>query len=302
MRRFSLLLLLAVLGASSACGQILFEGFEQWVKREGREEPANWSLGLGGGAAPQSYSGERALSVWTWYCSSPGGAVLGDVKERSAYLCDDYQYGCYGDYGVPISSKPAFLSGYYRYLPGDAMPGTSDSAVVRVLLKRYNHSRGRYDTIGLGEGSLPLSESYVPFQVAIRDRAPGQLPDSIAIVFLSRGGCNCAVAGNCYYLSVDHLTLEGVAGVSAAGGESGSALRVYPNPSRGGLRIEWGKELAGPHRLRVYSISGGLVHTAGGVTGSGIAVDGAGLPPGEYLFDLTDSDGITVARGRFMVE
>lgn len=302
MRRFSLLLLLAVLGASSARGQILFEGFEEWVKRGGREEPANWSLGLGGGTAPQPYSGEHALSVWTWYCSSPGGAVLGDVKERSAYLCDDYQYGCYGDYGVPIFSKPALLSGYYRYLPGDAMPGTNDSAVVRVLLKRYDASRGRYDTIGLGEGSLPPSESYVPFQVMIRDHAPGRLPDSIAIVFLSRGGCNCAVAGNCYYLSVDHLTLGAISGVPDPEEESGGALRVYPNPSRDEVRIEWGKDLAAPHRLRVYSISGRLVHTSGGVTGSGIAVDGTGFPPGEYLFDLLDGDGLTAARGRFIVE
>ncbi len=303
MRRLLPLITLMILIAGTTHGQVRFDGFETLEKHDGREEPVGWSLGTGSKVVNESHTGNNALSVWTWYCSSRGWAVLGDIGERRAYLCDDYSVDCYGNYGTPIDFKPTSLTGYYRYVPGGAMSDAPDSAMVLVLLKKYNANRGTYDTIGTASHRLVPADAYTPFTAVIEDRAPGVMPDSVAIVVFSAGICDCAVSGDCYFLSVDDLAFTATSGISyPVGGKAQGTIKVYPNPNRGTMLLRWGENAAQRRQLRVYSITGALVRTINGVAGNGIALDSKDFSPGEYLVDLTDTHGAVAARGRFVVQ
>lgn len=295
--------MMIILAAATTRGQQTQDGFEQWEERSGRMQPVGWSLNLGSCEAQTPYRGDRALSIWTWYCSSWGSAMLGSGTMPAGSTCGNFTYGCYGDYGVPISFKPAAVSGFYRLVPGPAGDGGEDSAMVLVLLKKYNPSRGTYDTIGVAKHFLHITQDYVHFTAPIMDRAPGVIPDSIAMVFVSSvtGSCDCSNAGECYFLSVDDISFDAASGVSYTVNGNLHEAGVYPNPSRGTARVEWSHSLSRPHRLRVYSISGEIVREIEGITGSETMLDVKSLPAGEYLFDL--ADGATIAaQGRFVVE
>lgn len=299
MRRSLSIFVLMVLAAATTRGQQVRDSFEQWEERSGRMQPVGWSLNLGSGEAEMPYRGDRALSVWTWYCSSSGSAILGLVNPEAGSAC----HTCYDKYGIPVSFKPVAISGYYRLVPGPAGDDGQDSAMVGVLLKKYNPSRGTYDTVGIAEHFLKVTQDYTPFTVSIKDLAPGIMPDSIAMVFVSSvtGTCDCATTGECYFLSVDDISFDAASGVSYTVGGHVRQSRVYPNPARGTMRIEWGRSLSRPHRLRVYAISGEVIRTMEGLTGTEITLDVKGLPAGEYLFDLADG-GAIAAQGRFVVE
>lgn len=299
MRKLLSIFALLILAAATTRGQQMKEGFEQWEERSGRMQPVGWSLNLGSGEAESPYRGNRALSVWTWYCSSSGSATLGHVNPEAGGACTD----CYDKYGIPISFKPVSISGYYRLVPGVVNDGGQDSAMVLVLLKKYNPSRGTYDTIGTAKHFLKVTEQYSPFTVSIQDHAPGIMPDSIAMVFISSvtGSCDCGTDGNCYFLSVDDMSFDVASGVSHTTRKKVREARVYPNPARGTVRVEWSGRLGRPHRLRVYAISGEVLREMEGITGTEMTLDIKGLPAGEYLFDL--ADGTTIAtQGRFVVE
>lgn len=289
-----------------AQGQVMIEGFEHWQDPDGNAYLAGWSRGAGSGATPDAYRGNHALTVWTWYCSSLGGVILGDnKKESSAYVCEDYTFNCYGDYGVPIEFKPNVMTGYYRYVPGQVAPGSIDSGVIRILLKRHNPALGRYDTVGIATHRLGPADVYTPFTVTIEDRIPGVIPDSIAVAIISgeKGSCDCLVGGNCYYFTLDDLRFSNTAsGVSHSASEIFGQTRVYPNPARAETRIEWKSDLMQPHRLHIFSTSGELVRTVDDITGRNYTLHTAGLSSGEYLFELHGGGEEITARGRFIVE
>ncbi len=288
-------LMLMSLGIARA--QEINGGFEQWrVVVNGHQIPVGWSgYGFACGRAEQARSGASAVTIWNWYTHAQGVLMLGGPQEDHGLAFPFEQTG------IPISFKPARLAGYYRYLVGELTSGPTDSAVVVVVLKKYNYTKRAADTVGLAMQYLMAAGEYTPFTVDITDMAPGVTPDSIAISFLSSTAARCA-DNTCCYLSLDDLKLSAPSGVWYGLDRSLQDARVYPNPTSGNLRIEWGTELERPHLLRVYSASGQLVRQRGGVRGSSTTFDGGELPPGQYLFDLLGDRGAVAARGRFLVE
>lgn len=287
-------LVLMSLGAARA--QEINGGFEQWrMVLNGNQMPVGWSAySFACGKGELARSGASAVTIWNWYTHAQGVLMLGGPESQN--LPSPFEQT-----GLPISFKPARLVGYYRYLVGELTSGPTDSAIVVVVLKKYNHTKRSADTVGLATHYLTAAGEYTPFTVDITDMAPGVTPDSIAICFISSTAARCA-DNTCCYLSIDDLELSAPSGVRYGLDRLLQEARVYPNPTSGNLRIEWATELERPHLLRVYSIAGTLVGQIGGVRGVSTTFDGGGLPPGQYLFDLLGDGGAVAARGRFLIE
>jgi hypothetical protein len=291
------LLALAVIIAGVARGQEINGEFEQWGMVNDRDLPFGWSgSSFGVGKVEGGNSGSFAASVWNWYYYGKGVLMLGENGDGMNIPYLDRT-------GVPISFKPTRLTGYYKYRLGVTHDGTVDSAMIVLLLKKFNPATRTCDTVGYATGYLMAAEEYTPFTIDIIDAAPGVQPDSIALAFVSSatGMCHIQGDGTCYYLSVDDVRLSASSGVSYGLNELLPEARVYPNPARGSVHVEWGENLERPHRLRVYGLSGRLVREIEGINGSNTSLDGTGLPPGEYLFDLAGDGGTVAARGRFVI-
>lgn len=280
--------------STTAWGQIPGETFERWDSVETHEAPPGWYGGaFGSGKVESSHTGRYAASVWNWYFYAKGYMITGRQGESYIDLAQA---------GVPINYKPSKLTGYYRYDLG-LNQGRSDSAVIYVMLKRYNAETGEPDTIGFAKKLLGPAAHYTPFTLDIPDRAQGILPDSITIAFVSseNGFCSNDTDGTCCYLSVDDLQLSVPSGVSYDAGALFSRARVYPLPLRTSGRIEWSARPGRSYTLRLYAITGALVRTVEGLTGGSAPIDRDGLPSGEYLFEIRDGDELT-GRGSFIAE
>lgn len=228
-RALALLLVLALLGNSSLQAQIINGSFES----NSTGAPAGWSLGgqFGSGIDTNvARTGSNSLSVWNWYYYSPGIAVNGNLPLFST----EYHLA-----GTPVSGKPVSLDGYYLYDTTNTNTSV-DSAIVWVLLKKFNVALHKVDTVGFGTKRLgPVSGAFEPFQVLIQDLMPGVMPDSVVIFFKSSGNgfCSNASTGDCLYLNVDDLAFDTPAALTEQQDDS-QLFSVFPNPVNDLLTVQ----------------------------------------------------------------
>lgn len=300
MQRLFLMAMLLTIAACGAGAQTIDEGFEQWKEALGSEAPVGWSGSAAGcGIDSAARSGRFAASVWNWYYYGKGFFVMGEGLDHPSI-----PYGL-DRTGTAIDFKPARITGYYRYRAGDIAEGEqADSAVVLVLLKKYNHETGRPDTVGYATAFLKPVDDYTPFTIDIIDAAPGMMPDSIALALISSnsGFCDVQSAGTCYYFTVDDLRLASPSGVSLSVADLLGQARVVPNPVWTVARITWDGGTFHPRMLRIYDVRGNLMRNVEGITGGGVTFDRSGLAPGSYIFELREAAGNAAVCGRFVVQ
>jgi hypothetical protein len=279
--------------ATASWGQVPSEDFEVWSQSAGAEAPPGWSPSvLGAGKTDSAHGGRYAASLWVWYAEVSGYMVTGGAHV-SPYMLEDG--------GVPIDFKPSALTGYYRFEPGETLR-KNDSAVVYVMLKRFNGETGRRDTIGYAMKLLGPSATYIPFTVDIRDYGTDMAPDSIVIALVAADNSLCTSSnGLCCYFSVDDLRLLAPSGVSYdASALFATDAGIAPNPLGSTGAITWNARPGTAYTLRVFSLSGALVRSVDGLAGGTASIDRAGLPAGEYLFQIHDAAGALAGRGRFI--
>ena len=95
-----------------------------------------------------------------------------------------------------------------------------------------------------------------------------------------------------------YFTVAEAAGIVSARQDAGEAPEWCPSDGGTELRFRYAKEV---ERVAVYDVAGRLVRTAEVVRGgNGVyAVDGSGLPRGQYVMRIPAADG-TVAVLKFL--
>jgi hypothetical protein len=275
--------------------------FEQWHVSDFeivREQPVGWKFAgpFGSGRSSDAHSGSASASIWNWYSEIAGIIALGESYPTDGVFHGMFDVGA----GVPVSGVPARLRGVYKYDRGDN-GGRSDSAVVLILLKRYDPVNHTTDTLSLVTRRLGPASAWTSFDVEIPVPASGLLPDSIGLGFASSDGGMCR-SGECDYLRIDDLSLETAAGVPFRM-ESGRIVpvAVTPNPVRSTAVISFDGRPDVRYAIDVVDESG---HPALKLEAAGgrIELRRDQLGAGTYLFTVRDPDGGTVAQGRFVVD
>lgn len=213
--------------------------------------PQEWSSdGHGSGSSSLSHSGNFSMSVWNWYYYAKGFALNG--------FASSYLWAYQG--GTPYTQKATRLNGYYRYDTIDTY-STGDSAMVAVLLKKYNTITQQVDTIGYGKIHLPFyapsDETFAAFSVDIDDWDSSQQPDSIVVLLLSslNGFCANDDDGNCLYFNVDDLSLETPLGTTDISGNK-IETEIYPNPAVENVMLKITTEISGENRISITDAAG----------------------------------------------
>ena len=260
-----------------ANGQINNAGFENSDSTSGTVLPADWGgdMGWGSGISTHANTGSQSLYTWTWYTYVSG--FIFNTPQSANIM--DWTKG-----GTPISNKPTSMTGYYHYEAGDA--GMTDSAIAKVLLKKWNTTTNQMDTIGYGEHGLQVNQSFSLFEVPILDMAPGISPDSICIYFESKAGnayCNFDV---CHHLYIDDLSLNTATGLTAYNWPNEPA--AWPNPAQNELTLQLHSKA---EQAEVVDASGRVVWSLTTNPGTPLTLHVADWPNGLYILRQNLEEG-----------
>lgn len=256
--------------------------------------PAGWSAAsyYGVGRSSDAHTGSWSASIWNWYGEIAGVMVLGQRQVN-----DDGRGLIYG--GVPVDEVPARLVGSYKFLPGETY-SADDSAMVVIILKRFDAGQSKADTLSLVRASLGPAPNWTPFEIAIPAPRDGARPDSVAVGFFSSRAGICKEA-RCCNLLMDDLSFASAAGVPLRieQGRLAGAV-VSPNPLRSSSVISFDGAADGHYRVSLVDAAGREVRALEAV-GSRVELERGDLADGAYLFLIRDAAGIPVASGRIVV-
>ena len=156
----------------------------------------------------------------------------------------------------------------------------SQSLVVGVWPKEFGASLFVESVVATVEQGVPVEFS----RQTVADLEPGEYRYMI-------------ISGNSA-LWTGYFTVAEAAGIVSARPDAEEAPEWCPSDGGTELRFRYAKEV---ERVAVYDVAGRLVRTAGAVRGgNGVyAVDGSGLPRGQYVMRIPATDG-TVAVLKFL--
>lgn len=294
MNKFLLIILCAF--CIDAFAQLPNASFENWTSNASYTVPVGWSSsGYGADSTSDASSGSKALVVWTWYTYAIGYAYNG----QSAGSFDFHKAGS------PFTLKATSLTGMYKF--DTAYVESKDSAVVMVLLKKYNTSLQKVDTVGFALKKLPASNNYIPFTVNISDMMPGINPDSVVVVLSSQkrlfdfGNAQntCDINHNdCAYFYIDDLALNTTSGVVDIMDLFSSS--VFPNPSNDKITFNYSSSKnSATDKLSIYDNVGRPCYSNSISPGNVLQLDL--FSRGSYYYIITTDDAIPIAKGKFVV-
>jgi len=208
------------------------------------QKPANWSYGWEGNYGTEittdSYSGNYALKLWSWYYMQSN---------------EELHYGDYSTNGVSLSNRPVSLKGYYKFTNPNIQPNKNpDSVYVRILLTKHNSTLNVRDTISYTEKNLREQNSYTSFEIELNYLST-QNPDTIQVYFRTSYFQGPSDNTNeCNYLYLDNLSLNysplGIEGIQE------ELYNLFPNPVSNNLEINSNTAIK---IIELYSIEGKLI-------------------------------------------
>ncbi len=271
-------------------------GFEAWIDYGDYEDPKNWqspnwtTSGLGVFTVTKStdvYSGNYSVrmeskSILGGLFKVPGTVTLGefeiDFNNQTAIIVG----------GVPFTTRPHKLSGFFKYYPGQ-----NDYMQAFVLFYKQNQGSGLRDTIGVGYFSYADTvDVWSPFETEIIYNSPVE-PDSMNIIIMA-SDITSAVQGST--LLVDSLMFEYATGLKEVVFQD-EQIKLFPNPCDQQISFEIQNTFKNA-RLNIYNLSGQLMHSE--VTGNENCIVGTrNYPEGIYFYRiLSDADS---KAGSFIV-
>lgn len=276
--------------------QIPNSGFENWTSTSSYTVPIGWSTsGFGADSTSDVASGNKALLLWTWYTYAYGYAYNG----QDGIFFDFYKAG------TPCTQKATALTGMYKFDTTHVFD--KDSAVVMVLLKKYNTSFQKVDTIGFALHKLPPVNSYTPFTVPIADFMPTENPDSIVIVFstqkrlfdLGSAQNTCQSPYNdCAYFYIDDIALSIPNGIIEISDLFDG--KTFPNPSQSQVKFKYNDASSDlSDKLFLYDNQGRLCHEEKITPGT--IVNTSGFQNGLYHYIVFSKEKKVLIKGKFVV-
>lgn len=296
MKKFKLLFALTVVTAA-AFAQVPNNNFELWETETGMtsEEPTFWSTSnptveqppvssaanvtKATGADAYNTTSVKLLSIPVFGVFKATGALVSGTIE----FVQSPSYAFLFTGGFPYTSRPGFLTGYYKYTPA-----TNDSGRISVLLTKWNMSSQTRETVATGAWyPKNATAGYEQFGVQLNYTAGpigDQNPDTALIVILSSNDMVASgSAGSTLF--VDDLLFQYGASINEV---TASSINVYPNPATDRLIMD---VIPGEHSIaNIYDMTGRLVNKLN-VTGN--SIDVSVLNNGQYILELRNDNGMS---------
>lgn len=272
--------------------------FESWAASSSYYTdtlPANWWPFYCNTVHPttDSYQGTYATKIQGWFACGIAPGVLVNGQEP-------LNYGNFMESGTPFTTKPASISGYYKYT--DVTPG--DSAEVTIILKRYNAALMKRDTIAFSTQALAPSTSYSLFTVNINDMMPGVIPDSIIIMFnSSKYYMFDMITMALPVLYIDRLLLPETPNGIAESNDMTAGSFMYPNPITGSSTLSITEDLSnsGEISIEIFDTQGKKVMELNRIKNNEVLIQKAHFSAGSYVYVVRRNKSF-ISRGKFVVQ
>jgi hypothetical protein len=266
-------------------------GFESWTNQGTYEDLADWntlnplSSALGVITATKTtgadvHTGSYGLKLQS---KSVLGTIRPGVLTTGVINVANSTIGG----GVPVNSRPVYLSGWYKYAPVGI-----DTALISVVFTKWDAVGDSQIIIGVGGFTETGTVStYTPFSVEI-DYRSADVPDTALIIITS--GSNLAPQLNSA-LIVDDVDFSYTA-VGILNRVAIEPISFHPNPAQGFVTFT----NYNAQQLNILSLEGKLVFTTE-LTAGQSRVDLKGFTKGLYILNAVDAKG-NVRYGKLLVE
>ncbi len=297
-----ILVLICLFSLKSISQQLPNQGFEEWKTDDSKLfddlDGGFWGtinkLRLLGPQAPvttekstDTHSGSYSAKITTKTFGSfkiVGIIATGFFNQKAAGFIE----------GMPFTSKPAKLSGYYKFIPVN-----NDSCSAYINLTKYNTISNKKDTIA--EGLLVMQgeqNQWTKFEIPIKYYL-NSTPDTIKVAFVSSAGTvgmgstqNAQVGSSMF---VDDLILDYGTEVDIP---SASSSKIKLEYSQLSSSIILTSNYFDDGLISIYSSEGKLIMTKDFKI-SDSQVDFSTQPCGVYLYKIF-SNGTLVSGGSFI--
>ena len=266
-----------------ANAQLQNMNFEDWINPTDdntvfNNKPTGWLIGNGLSLhesttlyyppSTDAQNGDYALKLGIWYNYTK------DLAQQTA----------------PIASRPAALTGYYKYSNNDVYSGgfglIKDKASATIYLTKWNAVLAQNDTIGSGKIFLDATDDYAYFSCPVI-YSSANVPDSITVILdcslLNNPGNNIMSpeSGIASFFTVDNIQLtEDSMGVTTS--VLKKSIAIYPNPVADVLNFPGLKGTA-----NIYDAAGKLVLSQQAVEHT---INLVGIASGIYMLQLKEGN------------
>jgi hypothetical protein len=147
-------------------------------------------------------------------------------------------------YQDTISTRPTFVTGYYKYFPSELSFRESDTAFICVFITKFNVATNMNDTLGIAKKELNRASKFTYFEIPVKYANISLIPDKITI-FISPskfqvgvGGCHNPPVDYCSYLSIDDINYSNVPLEISDNFNTTKPYNLFPNPMTSQLTIK----------------------------------------------------------------
>ncbi|MBK9992761.1 MAG: T9SS type A sorting domain-containing protein [Saprospiraceae bacterium] len=169
-----------------------------------------------------SHSGNFALTLSRWYNN-------------------DFDVIKYQD---TISTRPTFVTGYYKYFPSELSFRDSDTAFICAYITKFNVATNMNDTLGIAKQELNPARKFTYFEIPVKYANINLIPDKITI-FISPskfqvgvGSCHNPPVDYCSYLSSVDINYTNIPLGTSENFNTSKQYNLFPNPMTSQLTIK----------------------------------------------------------------
>lgn len=216
MKQIFLITLLAL--SSSAQAQLVNPGFENWTTVGGTNRLDGWMHMVGFNQNP----GPNFFGTWRADTAAVGTHAL-RLSRWYYYTCDWVRQV------TPVNTRLYGISGLYKYEETELHGGNQDSALVEMVLTKWNTTTLKPDTVGMGVKMLLAANAFTSFNCPITYTS-ADVPDTAIISLrpMPWASSHINIAGLGSYLTVDDISFQERS--TAVKELTANNLQVYPNP------------------------------------------------------------------------
>lgn len=265
------------------------ESFSQWENNEGGALPKFWDgfnkeiiiNGFPVGIVTtitkdclDTYDGNYSVVLQSQ--SVMGGPSVSGLLTTGIFEVDFQNHT--GDItgGLPITSKPLYLKGWFKYTPG-----ISDTAQISIGFTNNGAD--------IGGGILKINDTvdvWTQFSIPI-NYIMGQSPDSFNIVFSTSTLNTNVPLGS--VLKIDHIYLDYTASNNSTVSEIEKRVKIYPNPANQYTSIQM--DFEGQAMLFIFDSNGKRIIEKT-IYNTDNQLDISGLEKGVYFVKIISSERI----------
>lgn len=259
--------------STTAKAQLVNAGFENWTVVSGTNTlDGGWvhMVGLNPNQGPNFFGtwrvdtaavGAHALKLSRWY----------------NYTCDWIRQT------VPISTRPYGVSGVYKYEQTELHGGNQDSAMVEMVLTKWNTATLQPDTVGIGIKMLVAAGTFTPFNCPVTYTS-ADIPDTAIISMrpMPWASSHINMTGWGSYFTVDDISFQERS--TTVKELTAGKLQVYPNPVADKLYISTGAKAT----AHITDMTGKVLLTT--IVNKNSTIDVSRLLPGNYVLTMDGTD------------